>query len=114
MSVKSISYHEIQDRLLDGQELVFFDVRPTNRLYLCRFGGIHVPFEELQPGSSKMLTRITPHVDKVVVLVCSNYPSGRVEKARNRLQKLGFSDMYELQDGYVKGWTKHTKDYMPI
>ena len=99
--MKTIDWKEILELVNAGVPVLCIDVRERYRQASMDAGGLKVPYNEIGRQADLLL----PFRDCLTVVCCLR-PSGsqRTQVACLSLQKLGFSDVRELEKGLYQGW----------
>ena len=99
--MKTISWNEILALTAAGQPVLCIDVRESYRQATLDAGGLKIPFNQI----ARHAELLRPYKDCLTVVCCLR-PSGsqRTQVAFVTLQKLGFSDVLELENGLYQGW----------
>lgn len=99
--MKTISWNDILTLTASGLPVLCIDVRETYRQATLDAGGLKIPYNQIARHDELLL----PYKDWLTVVCCLR-PSGsqRTQVAFAALQKLGFSDVRELENGLYQGW----------
>ena len=97
---KDISYRELQS-LMKTQNIVLMDVRSGQEYEEGHLdGAINIPVYNIE----KDIAKHVKNKEDTIILYCS---SGRRSKqAKEILEKLGYSEVYNLKEGIDKIWIK--------
>jgi adenylyltransferase/sulfurtransferase len=103
--VKSLTVHELHDKLEAGEAVALLDVREPHEYEVCRLEGASlVPLKQVAaraPGIPR---------DRPVVVYC--HFGGRSEGAVRQLQaEFGFTNLYNLQGG-IDAWAREIDEEM--
>lgn len=92
LNIKEITYDELLEKIKDGTILI--DVR-TRQEFLEEHirGAILIPYYDI----SKKIAAVVPNKDAEIIVYCKN--GGRSTKAYEILDKLGYTNVYNLKDG---------------
>ena len=92
-----INYDMMQKMLRNNSRIVVIDVRTRDEYgYNHLQGAINIPLQEV----NQKIDRYVKDKSTVIIVYCKS--GGRSKKACNKLQKLGYSNVYNL-DGGIEG-----------
>lgn len=99
--MNTISWNEILALSAAGQPILCIDVREAYRQATLDAGGLKIPYNQI----ARHAELLRPYRDRLTVVCCLR-PSGsqRTQVAFVALQKLGFTDVRELENGLYQGW----------
>lgn len=96
--VESMSAHELQRRLAEGDALVVLDVREPDELEICRIpGSVHIPLGDLP--------RRLHELDPEAAIVCVCHHGRRSAMAASLLAQAGCKRLFNLTGG-VDAWAE--------
>ncbi|MGM5483543.1 MAG: rhodanese-like domain-containing protein [Nanobdellota archaeon] len=70
-------------------------------------GSINIPFEDI--NFINIIEKIIPDKKEVIVIYSADYNSSESEKAAETLEKYGYENVYNFEDG-IKGWDEEGYD----
>ena len=89
-----IDYSAMQRMLRENKNIVLIDVRTKDEfMYNHLDGAINIPLQDI----NKKIERFVPNKKSVIILYCEY--GGRSKKALNKLNKLGYINIYNLDGG---------------
>jgi predicted sulfurtransferase len=91
-----------------GDEVICLDIRAkTSYNFLRMEKGVKIPYDQL----GKNLSSITAYRHLPVVIFSTNCPSrcNRASIAEKELRKAGFSQVFGINGGIIKGWSMPTQ-----
>ena len=97
---KDISYRELQS-LMKTQNIVLMDVRSGQEYEEGHLDGtINIPVYNIE----KDIAKHVKNKEDTIILYCSS--GSRSKQAKEILEKLGYSEVYNLKEGIDKIWIK--------
>ncbi len=97
---KDISYRELQS-LMKTQNIVLMDVRSGQEYEEGHLdGAINIPVYNIE----KDIAKHVKNKEDTIILYCSS--GSRSKQAKEILEKLGYSEVYNLKEGIDKIWIK--------
>lgn len=101
--MRPISYIEIGKLVQQGEPVICVDVREGWQYRNTNAGGYSAPYNAI----GQHLAHLMQYKDNGTIVLCAMKPHGRCEKTKlvaSVLQKHGFSNLCELQNGIMQGW----------
>ena len=97
---KDISYNELKERM-QKENILLIDVRSNQEYEEGHLNGaINIPLYRLEQEIEKYVE----NKEQVIFLYCSS--GYRSKQGRSKLEKLGYTNVYSLQEGIDKIWVK--------
>ena len=97
---KDISYRELQS-LMKTQNIVLMDVRSGQEYEEGHLdGAINIPVYNIE----KEISKYVKSKEDTIILYCSS--GSRSKQAKEILENLGYSEVYNLKEGIDKIWIK--------
>ena len=97
---KDISYRELQS-LMKTQNIVLMDVRSGQEYEEGHLdGAINIPVYNIE----KEISKYVKSTEDTIILYCSS--GSRSRQAKEILENLGYSEVYNLKEGIDKIWIK--------
>ena len=91
---KKIDYYSLQQIIRDDNTVILLDVRSTQEFKEGHLlGATNIPYGELKNKVSYLI----PNHGQTIIVYCQM--GGRSEKAVNILQKMGYTNIYQLDGG---------------
>ena len=92
-----IDYSEMQRMLRENKRIIVIDVRTRDEYMFNHLNGaINVPLQEI----SQKIERFVQNKKDVIIVYCEY--GGRSKKALNKLNKMGYMNVYNLDGGIEK------------
>lgn len=96
-SGNNIDYSDMQKMLRENKNIIVVDVRTRDEYMFNHLSGaINVPLQEI----SQKIERFVPNKDDIVIVYCEY--GGRSKKALNKMNKMGYVNVYNLDGGIEK------------
>ncbi len=93
-SGNDISYSTMQRMLRDNKNIIVIDVRTKDEfMYNHLEGAVNIPMQEI----TQKIGRYTRNKNDLIIVYCEY--GGRSKKALNKLNKLGYVNVYNLDGG---------------
>ena len=104
--MKQISHKEILELQAAGTPILCIDVREGYRQIAFDAGALKIPHNDI----TKNEARLRPFKETLTVVCClSDRVSVRTTRAAAALQKMGFTDVRQLEKGMMAGWVMKVK-----
>ena len=91
--MKEITVQELKEKLDNSEEFQLIDVREPVEYEICNLNGELIPMGIILSESEKIAR------DKVVIIHCKS--GGRSGAIVNELEKIGFTNLYNLKGGIL-------------
>jgi len=92
-----VSYSVVQRMLRENKNIILIDVRTRDEfMYNHIDGAVNIPLQEI----TQKIGRYTRNKNDAIIVYCEY--GGRSKKALNKLNKLGYVNVYNL-DGGIEG-----------
>ena len=90
-----ISYNEMKRMIKENPRVVVIDVRTKDEfLYKHLDGAVNIPLQDISPDK---VNRYVNAKSTVIIVYCEY--GGRSRKAANKLKKIGYENVYNLEGG---------------
>lgn len=94
---RDIDYATMQRMIRENKNIVVIDVRTRDEFYGKRIpGAINIPLHDV----SEKIGNVVKDKNAVIILYCEY--GGRSRKALNKLEKMGYVNVYNLDGGIEK------------
>ena len=94
IKVRDISFCTLKDMLKNSNDLVLIDVRSPMEFREGRINtAINIPFYDIE----KDVRRVIPNLNLTIIVYCQS--GTRSKKAYRILEKLGYTNLYNLRGG---------------
>ena len=97
-SNNDINYNTMQEMIRNNSDVVIIDVRTTDEFeYNHLKGAVNIPLQDI---SENRIRRYVKSKSSIIIVYCEY--GGRSRKAVNKLIKMGYENVYNLDGGIEK------------